>query len=162
MPASLVYAVEDQWTALLDRGGRVDFFGAAVEVPCQRRFGDLAAVEAYLAWVLDHPGLGPAIPPVRVRRRAGASRAHYEPATATIALPIEAGWAARETVVLHELAHHLTCEAQAPDPRSRRSWHGVEFRSTLCRLVEVAMGDGAALLLRSGYEAAGLRTVPAA
>lgn len=154
MPASLVYAAEDQWAALLDRGGVVDFFGSRLDLPLQRRFGDLAAVRAYCDHVLGLPGVRRAYPdagPVRVRVRAGAARAHYEAATATIALPVGAGWAARESVVLHELAHHLA-------PPERGDVHGVPFRTAMCRAVEEALGAPAALVLRAGYEAAGLRT----
>ncbi|HAN71376.1 MAG TPA: TIGR04338 family metallohydrolase, partial [Actinobacteria bacterium] len=41
MPANAVYAAEDQWSAVLDRGGVVDFFGSRIDVPMQRRFGDV-------------------------------------------------------------------------------------------------------------------------
>lgn len=158
MPASLVYAAEDQWAAALDRGGAIDFFGSRLDLPLQRRFGDLAAVQAYCARALTLPGVRRAYPDagaVRVRARAGASRAHYEADTATIALPLSAGWAARESVVLHELAHHLA----PPEPGDV---HGVAFRSAMCRLVEEVLGAPAALVLRAAYEGAGLRTTEAA
>lgn len=158
MPASLVYAAEDQWAALLDRGGAVDFFGSRLDLPMQRRFGDLAAVRAYCDHVLALPGVRRAYPdagPIRVRGRAGAARAHYEASTATIALPVDATWAARESVVLHELAHHLA-------PPSPGDVHGVVFRAAMCLVVEEALGSPAALVLRAGYEGAGLRTTGAA
>ncbi|MHB1065857.1 MAG: TIGR04338 family metallohydrolase [Candidatus Nanopelagicales bacterium] len=178
MPASRVYAAEDQWAAVLDRGGVIDFFGSRLDLAPQRRFGDLAAVQAYVAWVLCHPAVRAAYPaagPVAVRERAGQAKAHYEvaaghngaatahhgPARATIAIPLRQGWAARESVVLHEVAHHLagSLPGFAPGGPSRRQWHGIEFRRTMCRLAQVVLGEPAALLLRAGYEEAGLRTV---
>jgi putative metallohydrolase (TIGR04338 family) len=157
VPASLVYAAEDQWAAALDRGGAIDFFGSRLDLPLQRRFGDLAAVQAYCAHVLALPGVRRAYPDagtVRVRRRAGAARAHYEADTATIALPLSTGWAARESVVLHELAHHVA-------PPQPGAVHGVAFRAAMCRLAEEVLGASAALVLRAAYEAAGLRTTEA-
>ena len=174
MPASLVYAAEDQWAAVLDRGGVVDFFGSRLDVAPQRRFGDLAAVRTYVSWVLERPPVLAEYPdagPVVVRERGGQSRAHYEiaaahsgAATATIAIPMRDAWAARESVVLHEIAHHLACSRAVVGPGGpgRRQWHGIEFRRTMCRLAEVVLGEPASLLLRAGYEEAGLRTVAGA
>ena len=42
---SAVYRAEDQWSATLDRGGVVDFFGSVIDVPEQLRFGALEAVQ---------------------------------------------------------------------------------------------------------------------
>lgn len=157
MPASAVYAAEDQWSAVLDRGGVVDFFGSVLDVPQQRRFADIASVQSYCEAVLARPRVRSAYPaagPVRVRERAGQQRAHYEPATATIAVPLRTLWAGREAVVLHELAHHLTGSA---DPDAASS-HGAGFRAAMDLLVRDVLGDAAALLLRAGYDAAGVRT----
>ena len=157
MPASAVYAAEDQWSAVLDRGGVVDFFGSRLDVPAQRRFADLGSVRAYVAGVLALPSVAGAYPnagPVRVRERRGQGRAHYETATATIALPMGSLWAGREAVVLHELAHHLACSAVDP---GAAGWHGVPFRDAMLLLVAEVLGEPAALLLRAGYDAAGVR-----
>ena len=166
MPATSVYSAEDQWSAVLDRGGLVDFFGSRLTVPVQRRFGDVASVQRYCSAVLGLEPVRTAYPragAVAVRERAGQSRAHYEVATATIAIPLRETWAGRETVVLHELTHHLLCTAEGGQglDRTRRQWHGIAFRDALCRLAETVLGPPAALLLRAGYEEAGLRTVPA-
>lgn len=161
MPASRVYAAEDQWAAVLDRGGTVDFFGSRLDVAPQRRLGDLEAIRAYARWAVDLPAVRAAYPaagPVAVRERSGQRRAHYEPDPPMIAIPLREGWATRESVVLHELAHHLACSA-APAGRGRRDWHGRGFRQAMCLLVEAALGPSAALLLRAGYEEAGLPTV---
>ena len=157
-----MYAVEDQWSAVLDRGGVVDFFGSRFDVPLQRRFGDLASVRRYVEAVLALPGVVgsfPDAPPVAVRERAGQTKAHYEPATGTIAVPLRSVWAARESVILHEIAHHLAFTAGLgpdADVQDRPGWHGPDYRRTMCELVAVVMGDPAAFLLRAGYESAGL------
>ena len=148
-----VYAVEDAWSRVLDRGGQVDFFGSHLDVPMQRRFGDLAAMQAYADhWLRESAVVGAVIDPVRIRRRKGARMAHYEPA-GVIAIPIEADWACTEAVLLHELAHHAV---HALHPAAAAEPHGPGYRGTMCWLVEQALGPQAGLLLRSGYQGAGL------
>jgi putative metallohydrolase (TIGR04338 family) len=86
--------------------------------------------------------------PVRVRARAGATKAEYEALTNTIAVPnhrVGGGWAMRELVVLHELAHHL---ASSTD-------HGPRFVTMLVTLVEELVGPEAGFLLRSALVDAG-------
>jgi putative metallohydrolase (TIGR04338 family) len=161
MPPSALYAAEDQWSSVLDRGGQVDFFGSRLDIPVQRRFGDIASVQAYVDLVLAMPAVVAAYPDagqVRVRERDGQRRAHYEPASATIAVPMRDLWAGRESVVLHELAHHLACSIGVPTSPSGRRWHGAEFRKAMCALVAEVLGEPAALLLRAGYDAAGVRS----
>ena len=149
-----VYAVEDAWSSVLDRGGTVDFFGSYLHLPVQRRFGDLGAMQAYADHCLARCEGG--LPGVTIRPRQGRRRAHYEAGadgTGVIAIPLEAKWACRESVLLHELAHHVV----ACDPASRTAaWHGRSFRQAMCRLTELALGPEAALLLRTGYLGAGL------
>lgn len=160
MSAPAVYAAEDQWSAVLDRGGTVDFFGSRIDVPMQRRFADEVSIQRYVDGVLGLPAVGAAFPqvgPVTVRERAGQTRAHYEPAAATIAIPLRTLWAGREAVVLHELAHHCACSAGEPPERTDARWHGPHFREAMLLLVTEVLGDGAALLLRAGYDAAGVR-----
>lgn len=144
-----VYAAEDQWTAVVDRGGTVDFFGSMLTVPVQRRFGDLSAVREYVEWVCASVGLAP--PEVRARR--GHTRAHYESDSLTIAIPgmdtsLAGAWAARESVVLHEIAHHWSYVTHSSLS------HGVTFRSAMVELTASTLGDEAALILRAGYDGA--------
>ena len=143
----------------------MDFFGSRIDVPTQRRFGDIDSVRRYVDSVLALPVITSTFPlaaPITVRERSGQGRAHYESQSATIAIPMRLPWAAREAVVLHEIAHHLACSAQHPaPPGSRRQWHGLAFRQTMCGLVQTVLGEQAALMLRAGYEEAGLRTVGA-
>ncbi|HAN71377.1 MAG TPA: TIGR04338 family metallohydrolase, partial [Actinobacteria bacterium] len=73
-----------------------------------------------------------------------------------IELPSEL-WAGRESVVLHEVAHHLACSRGIPSERSSVRWHGAEFRAAMDVVVTAMLGEAAALLLRAGYDAAGVR-----
>ena len=142
---SAVYEAEDQWASVLDRGGTVDFFGSTIVVPTQRRCGDLAAIRDYVHLVCTSVGIS--VPKVRARR--GHARAHYESATATIAIPdVESSgaWAARESVVLHELAHHWDFVVDGS------LMHGAGFRAAMLALVTDTLGEEAALLLRAGYD----------
>ena len=159
MPASAVYSAEDQWSAVLDRGGVVDFFGSRLDVPMQLRFADVDSVQAYVDRVLARDRVVEAYPragSVTVRPSRSRVRASYRPDAKAIDLPGEL-WAGREAVVLHELAHHLVCSTgQAPASAARR-WHGVEFLDAMDVLVLEMLGESAALLLRAGYDSAGVR-----
>jgi len=142
----------------MNRGGKVDFHGSLIEVPVQRRFGSLEAIEAYLDWVMALPCVVQrfgSLEPVRVRPRKGRAKAHYEPHEAVIAIPLDASWAARESVVLHELAHHVVMSRD----RTGGEAHGPAFTVTMCALVECALGPEAALLLRVSYSSLDLLTV---
>ena len=153
-----MYSAEDQWSSVLDRGGVVEFFGSRMDIPLQRRFADVASVQAYVDEVLDGEAVRSAYPRaggVRVRERKGQRRAHYEIETATLALPLRELWAGRESVILHELAHHLSCSDGVPADRAGRRWHGPEFRAAMLILATEVLGEPAALLLRAGYDEAG-------
>ena len=149
-----VYRAEDAWAARLDaarRGApRATVAGSAVLLPAERRFGDLDAVAAYLARVLALPGIRTAlgaVPPPRLRLRRGARAAHWEP-PGTIAVPVPPHgepWALRESVVLHELAHHVGHVTG----RARR--HEAPFPALLLALVDEVLGAEAALALRVEY-----------
>lgn len=159
MSASAVYGAEHQWSAVLDRGGLVSFHGSHMDVPMQKRFGDIPSVQRYVNGVLalasvreKYPNAGP----VRVRERRGQSKAHYEPRTATVAIPMENRAFGRESTVLHELAHHLSVSEGLPATPTGTRWHGAEFRGAMLFLVSVMLGEPAALLLRAGYYSSGL------
>jgi putative metallohydrolase (TIGR04338 family) len=156
---SSVYAAEEQWARQLARGGDVDFFGTTMRIPLERRFADIASVQRYVDAVMGLPMVGtlwPAIPPVRVRERAGAARAHYS--EGVIALPLSGlgaqRWAARESVVLHELTHHVVAHGHP-----HVAAHGPQFCTEFVALVEVVLGPEAALLLRAALDEAGLTRV---
>jgi putative metallohydrolase (TIGR04338 family) len=150
----LVYEAEHALAGMLDR--RLDFpvvsaFGSRVTLPDDRKFGDLESVQRYVDAVLalDWVRLAPnGLRPVRVRARAGATKAEYEFATATIAVPphrVGGRWAMRELVVLHELAHHLSGAGD----------HGPAFAALLVELIHELVGPEAGFLLRSALLAAG-------
>ncbi|MGE0220551.1 TIGR04338 family metallohydrolase [Mycolicibacterium sp.] len=160
MSASAVYGAEDQWSAVLDRGGVVDFHGSHINVPLQKRFADIASVQRYVDAVLALEPVREAFPnagPVRVRERRGQGKAHYEPSTATMAIPLHNRAFGRESTVLHELAHHLSVSQGLTATPSGNRWHGVEFREAMLFLVSVMLGESAALLLRAGYYSSGVR-----
>jgi putative metallohydrolase (TIGR04338 family) len=154
---SRVYEAEGVLAAIIDR--RLDFpvaiaFGSRVAVPDDRKFGDIDSVRRYAEAVLALDWVRRAAPertmtPVRVRARAGATKAEYELMTNTIAVPphrVGGRWAMRELVVLHELAHHLTPGDQ----------HGSAFVAMFAHLVEELIGAEAGFLLRSALLDAGV------
>lgn len=156
---TVVYTVEDAWSTALDRGGRLDFFGSSLDVPTQRIFGDLTAMQRYADHWIDvaRSGAFPGVGHVRLRPRRGVRKAHYE-RDGVIAIPMESPWACRESVVLHEVSHHLVMsESQSPHRATiLDAPHGPHFLGAMCWLVEEALGPEAALLLRTGYQGAGL------
>lgn len=139
-----VYAAEDQWSAALDRGGEIEFLGSTIDLPVQLRFGTLDAMRAYVERLAGRYGGEP----VTVRHRHGRTKAHYE--HGEIAIPTDARWACRESVLLHEFAHHLA----GPEQR-----HGLSYRTRMLALVNEQLGEPAALVLRVGYQAQGLQVV---
>jgi len=161
MSASAVYGAEQQWSAVLDRGGLVNFHGSSIYVPMQKVFADIPSMQRYVDSVLamdpireEYPSAGP----VRVRERRGQTEAHYEPRNATMAIPLRDRLFGRESTLLHELAHHVSLsEGLSATPAGTR-WHGKEFREAMLFLVSTALGQPAALLLRAGYHASGART----
>ncbi len=140
-----VYAAEDQWSAILDRGGQVDFFGSQLIAPVQIRFGSLNDVESYVVHVCELQRVAPP----RVRHRQGGTRAHYEVEAAVIAIPTDHVWAMRESVVLHEIAHHICVSVYDS------TLHNQNFTEIMLVLTREQLGHEAELLLRTGYQAAG-------
>ena len=130
-----------------------------IEVPTQKRFADIPSVQRYVDAVLGLDpvrGKYPNAGPVHVRERRGQGKAHYEPSSATVAIPMENREFGRESAVLHELAHHLSVSAGLPATPTGTRWHGVEFRDAMLFLVGAVLGEAAALLLSSGYRSSGL------
>ncbi|WP_036508471.1 TIGR04338 family metallohydrolase [Nocardia aobensis] len=143
-----VYDAEHRLRALFDLADRtpgrtVELFGSQISVPIERRMGTVESVSAYLEAVLSLPSIRARYPhaavPVRVRARRGSRYAHYEPATATIAVPLRER-AVRELLVLHELAHHL---------QPRPAGHGPEFCRVFCNVLDTVVGAEAGWLMRT-------------
>lgn len=132
----------------------VEFFGTQLTLPPEGRFASVPAVQRYSDDVLAMPAVRrrwPGALPLTVRARRGVSAAHYERSddAAVIAVPQRgSGWALRELVVLHEIAHHL-CDDLAP--------HGPQFVATFCELTETVMGPEVAHVLRVVYAKEGVR-----
>lgn len=159
---SRVYEAEGLVRRLLDRAVEfptVQVAGSTLTLPVERRFGDVAAVQRYVAGVLALPTVGDRWParadvPVVVRERRGATQAHYEYSGAVIAVPTAmqdpsgTAWAMRESVVLHEVAHHLLGDHD--------TGHGPAFRSALLDLVDAVVGPELRLLLLVTYADVGL------
>lgn len=144
-----VYAAEQFVRTMFDRAAQhssraIDFFGTALTLPPEAKFGSVAAVQRYVDEVLARVGADP----VTVRARRGTTAAHYEMGDAVIAVPEhDTAWALRELVVLHELAHHL-CADGPP--------HGPAFVATYCELCETVMGPEVGLVLRMVYAKEGV------
>ncbi len=155
-----IYAAEQFVRTLFDRaaehGSRsIEFFGAQLTLPPEARFASVAAVQRYVDEVLALPAVRrhwPTVGSLSVRARRGATAAHYEhhDGAGVIAIPEhrDQGWAMRELVVLHEIAHHL-CDTQPP--------HGRGFVTTFCGLAEAVMGPELGYLLRTVYAQHGVR-----
>jgi putative metallohydrolase (TIGR04338 family) len=153
-----VYAAEEFVRTLFDRAGEhgtraIDFFGTSLTLPPEARFASVESVQRY---VDDVFALGavqnrwPDIEPLTVRSRRGQTAAHYERFDdgAVVAVPERrSGWALRELVVLHEIAHHLT-DVDPP--------HGPQFVATFCELAGAVMGPEVAHVLRVVYAKEGV------
>ena len=151
-----VYRAEEAWAGRLDAaraGARLaTVAGSAVLLPAERRFGTLQSASDYAARVVALPAVvarwGVTTAPV-LRLRAGAHKAHWEP-PGVIALPVPVHgepWALRETVLLHELAHHVVHHVG----QSVEGAHGPGFPAVLLALVTTVLGEEAALALRVAY-----------
>ena len=158
---SEVYAAEQFVRTLFDHAAQhssraIDFFGETITLPPEARFASLESVQRYVDEVLAMPGVTrqwPAPGAITVRARRAASAAHYEnhDGAGVIAVPprTDTGWAMRELVVLHEVAHHL-CDGDGPA-------HGTDFVATFCALAATVMGPEAGHVLRVVYAKEGVR-----
>jgi putative metallohydrolase (TIGR04338 family) len=154
-----VYAAEEFVRTLFDRAGEhgsraVEFFGTSLTLPPEARFASTESVQRYVDDVL---ALGPVrsrwpdAAPLVVRPRRGETAAHYQRFDdgAVVAVPERrSGWALRELVVLHEIAHHLS-DVDPP--------HGPQFVATFCELAGVVMGPEVTHVLRVVYAKEGVR-----
>lgn len=149
---SRIYAGEEAWALQLDaarRGApRAEVAGSAVLLPRELQFGTLAAAQDYASAQLA----GWDVREVLLRERRGHSRAHWE-APGVIALPLPVHgtpWAMRESVLLHELAHHLAFHLDGVAD------HGPRFTARMLELVTAALGPEAALALRVAWAESGV------
>lgn len=141
-----VYGAETELEVILNRPRTfVTLAGSTFLVPDERRFGNLEGVQRFVDQVLEHIGNNDRI---TVRSRRGQAAAHYEHGKQVIAIPEATGWALREHVVLHEIAHHLA-------PTGEK--HGPVFRKELTNLLEKVLAPEAAMMLRFLYWERGLQ-----
>ena len=151
---SRVYRAEDAWADRLDAArlgaACATVAGSSLLLPAERRLGSLDAAAAYAAQVLRLPALvavvGTVEPP-DLRPRRGVRAAHWEP-PGTIALPVPVHgepWGLRESVLLHELAHHVG------ETTGRARAHAAPFPALVLLLVEAVLGPEAAFALRVEY-----------
>ena len=149
-----VYRAEDDWAGQLDaarRGARFARIGGSdILLPAERRFGTLAAAAAYATDVVTLPQVGAAVGavgPPALRRRRGVAKAHWEP-PGVIALPVPTygePWALRESVLLHELAHHVGGVTRLA------VGHAPPYPAVMLLLVAAVLGPHAELALRIHY-----------
>jgi putative metallohydrolase (TIGR04338 family) len=149
-----VYRAEDAWGDRLDAARQgaalATVGGSSVLLPGERRLGSLDAAASYTGRVLSLPPVVSrfgAVPAPSLRLRRGGRRAHWE-APGTIALPVPQHgepWALRETVLLHELAHHVG------ETTGRCAGHRPPFPAVVLVLVEAVLGEQAAFALRVSY-----------
>jgi putative metallohydrolase (TIGR04338 family) len=149
-----VYRAEDAWAARLDIARRgaplATVGGSAVLLPAERRFGSLATASSYAEKVLARPevlALAGRLAPPELRLRRGQRAAHWE-SPGVIALPVPRHgepWGLRESVLLHELAHHVGENA------GLTVGHGAPYPALLIVLVQAVLGPEAGFALRVAY-----------
>jgi putative metallohydrolase (TIGR04338 family) len=138
-----VYEAEWELRKILDMPRTfVNLHGSTFLVPDERRFGSIESIQSFVDDVLDHVECNR---PIKVRVRKGQAQAHYQ--LGVIAIPEVDRWAMRETVVLHEIAHHLAIQDK----------HGPVFRKEFTNLFEKVLAPEAALMLRLLYWERGLQ-----
>lgn len=145
------YGAERLIMRMFDRAGHhrtVQLAGTELTLPVEAQFGSIDSVRDYIGRVLAMPTVrarfDAAARPVAVRSRRGNRSAHYAVSSGECEIAIPDGrdgrWALRETVVLHEVAHHLD---QSAGPA-----HGRGFAQTLTELVGLVMGPEAEFVYR--------------
>jgi putative metallohydrolase (TIGR04338 family) len=148
-----VYQAEDSVASVMRRPHRMVRVGSSVvTLPEEVRFGSLVAIQGFVDAVLADAARSGHVAdrgPVVVEVRRGFRMATYTPGRIHIPAADPRGrWALTRSVVLHEVAHHL----------SGVPGHGSTFRATLVALYERHISPGAAELLRHLF--APIDTVP--
>jgi putative metallohydrolase (TIGR04338 family) len=156
-----LYDAEDYVRLMLDTADRigsrtVNIHGSKIVLPIERKFADLDSVKLYIDRVLDLSQIRRAFPirsrhEINVRFRKGSKKAHYEyPGVIAVNIPPHRqGWAMREIVVLHEVAHHLA-----------QSGHDEMFAGAFTFLVSEIIGPEVAFLLQDSFRIHGVQWSP--
>lgn len=142
-----VYVAEDRVASAMDGPVRaVQLDGVRLQLPAAVHFGTLEAMQRYADAVLGHPATTSRYPGrggVAVVPKRGFRSASYSGGVVHVPIADRRGrWALRDTVLLHEVAHHL-----APG-----DGHGPAFRAALVHLYDTQLGHGPAQLLRRQLE----------
>lgn len=170
-----VYDAEQRVCDQLDfaaRGaGTVVVHGSTLTLAPDVRFGSLATAQRWLDHVRQRRWLAERWPraaarAVTLRPRRGQGGAHYErDDDGTIAVPVPGnttGWAMRELVLIHELAHHVvTWDLDRPGAGASPASHGGEFAAVMLELVGGVLGPESRLLLAAAYHDGEVEVAPA-
>lgn len=148
---SAVYSAEQQlrWIYDISKGGTAEVGGVALQLEPETKFDKLADIQAYVDLVTLNPaviGRFGRVGKVRVRERKGDRFAHYQGGVIAVNTS-GSGWAMRQLVVLHELAHHY----------SPARGHGPEFTEAFVYLLETELGPQAALAMHIMQRESGAR-----
>lgn len=171
-----VYDAEQRVGDQLDFAARgattVVVYGSTLTLAPDVRFGSLATAQRWLDHLRQRRWLaerwpGAAARAVALRPRRGQRGAHYERDAdgGTIAVPVPGnttGWAMRELVLIHELAHHVvTWDLDHPDAGLPLAPHGGEFAAVMLELVGGVLGPETRLLLAAAYHDGEVEIAPA-
>lgn len=126
---------------------------SSLVLPLEVRFGTLDAAQRYTDAVLATAAFAHRWPQaariaLRLRTRRGDRHAHYEaPDSIAVHAPSHGtGWALRELVLLHEIAHHAAHHDGPEQPA-----HGPAYTGAFVRLVTDTMGPEVGLLLTTAF-----------
>ena len=138
------FFLRDALDAAGEGDGTFEYRGMHLTMPTEYKFGELDHIQRYANWVIqvwnkqhgtDHLAVW-----VKEGRPNLRKKAYYRTGQGDIVLPKrdKGSWAWRETVVLHEIAHHLT----------PHHGHDEVFASCLAHLLEEHIGPEAGLIYR--------------
>lgn len=144
-----VYDAENEFCGFIDNAWQsplVQLGPVAVLVPAERKFRSVNEVNMFIVEL----GRRLSFHAPRVVGKVGQEYALYDPSTHVMAIPSGGHWALRETVILHELSHAVSQDRDS-------AGHGPKFTRTFLNIIDVIMGDDAALLMTALYRKHGVR-----
>lgn len=141
-------AYQSEWRLQSVLGGEartMELCGSTLTIPEERKFASVETIQRYVDTVLRLPNVRRRWPrvgrDVRVVGTKARPHAHYDPAVREIHVPTHGpvtsiSWAMRETVILHEIAHHLEHDG-----------HGPRWRGAFCYLLEDCVAPEAGFMM---------------
>ena len=151
LSTSTIYAAENNVTAMVERGGAVEFFGSTLDLrQCAVRTytpDQLPLLQGMVTGLYGtyRYGVREQAPTIRISPRA-YRRAWYSPGVHEIVLP-GARWAWNDMVLCHEIAH-----AASGCGHDARSAHGKAWRAIYAAMVAEVVGPEAGLLLQAAFD----------